>query len=1206
MAENNITEGELRNAFEEYLRENPDRQAEYNNMDTIQKSRMLEAFGRDYAMRRNNGQNQENAATETDQRPGFTSDEWQQLINGDNTQFLQQQNFLQGVDIVTLDKMGKLPDNFVDMSPEEKARTTEEIKAALTPEERLQFINEERHAKEAILEVYPPKRLVDTDKWLLEAAENTEDAALKAQLESAHETVLATMVKKTEEYANGNIVVDQSNIADVYDGANLMFDHIETQTEDANVQNNITVSREKLEAEIHIYDETNGFTGLSEDDANLVRKTYEQVLAQSDKAKFPPEQFEEFFSHLQFTSQDPANSIADDKEREEILQLFHDSVRQQAARQTAVKNKGAKKEDLATALNDEIQKAYSVQIGALLINNEMSLHGSEPDFTQAKAKENVDKALADIAAGKDYTVDQRSMVGQFANYTNDSMGWLNRLGTKIGKKAPVLGMMYDKVRKFDNTCIERFSPLYGQIKSFGQAIRGNMARQALNQAVRWGSQLIPGGNFVYGSYVAGQAAWRLGSKYKREKEEAKKRGQKFSSLKWLGNHVGEIASSAMLATAAYLPGGNMILGIGSAVVGTGTNLIKSYKASRAKGESRWKALRKSLTSGAASVGTAIASSLLLGKAVEATGLDDFTADYFKKTVPAGEYDPTDSHYSQSPVTDAAKQQELLGLDNQTLSEQGYTFEQGVSPNTEGAFLYSKGEAGFTTRDYSQDELDWAEKRNDGIRYSEYLDKQLVHELYQDPNSSDPLAHSEAAYENAINSLDKLAEKHPEMNSYINGEFQTNSEMLLYKLYNANMLAPDPNAISDSGLPIGEVMGVADANGDIVNYQDVFQKVLSGQELTETDYAVITKVEDHIGGQYDGVEGGVNDMGKIKDFDTLGDGSRPVDSYNTAADVGYENNEHPGSEDVYARFIETQYDPRTGGLPWGMVFDNQENGQQAMKERIGSNGAYLAQVRMKKKEQDVPQVIKKKKQDEIIPVVVPVKEETDEKPGYGKLLADEYKIIYGVDPQVVPEQNGNNAKYNHWIAYNNRVDAERQATGRDVDMYDFLTERRQKLDKVMENTGGLTLQGQEMMQGEVLKDYEAHKDNPGMAAAICGARQSMMQSNLTSHNYRDVITLSHFTDYTQHFIHSDAFVADGTRDISQNPSLKRDILAQDADSKRVYDVLDLNDYYVGNKSLKPYEAKPERVPAADVLKHMRTISKRNPKNAPTTPRKGKEM
>jgi len=939
MADNQISQN--RAVFEKYLEEHKDIAKKYAAMTPAEKKGFEDKFFKEMQGEKTN-----------QLKSGHTSDEWQQLINGDNTRFLQQQNFLQGVDIVTLDSMGKLPSDFANLSPEEKAGKVDEIKANLTPEDRLKFNNEEKKAKEAILEIYPPKRLVDTDKWLLEAAQKTKDDNIKNQLDQAHQTVLATMVKKTEDYAKGNIIVDQSNIADVYDGANLMFDHVEKQKDDADVKNNIAVSREKLEAEIKIYDDENGFTGLTEKDEPEIRKTYEQVLEQAGKVEFPPEEYKDFFSHLQFTAKDPAKGLADDKEREEMLQLFHDSVRQQAARQTAVKNKGTKKEELDAAFSDEIKKAYAVQIGALLINNEMSQHGGEPGFTPEKAEANAKKVLKDITAGKDYTVNRGALVGQFANYTNDSMGWLNRLGTKISKKAPVLGKMYEGVRKFDKTCIERFSPLYGQLKTFGQAVSGNMARQALNQAVRFGSQLIPGGNFFYGTYVAGQAAWRLSTKYKREKDEAKKNGQKFSGLKWLGSHVGEIASSAMLATAAYIPGGNVALGIGSAVVASGTNIIKSYKRSREKGESRWKALKKSLTSGAASVGTAVASSLLLGKAVEVTGLDDFTANYFKETVPAGEYDPNDSHYSQSPVTDAAKQQELVKLNDKALAEQGYRFEQGVDKGDPGAFLYEEGEKGFTTRDYSQGELQFAAERNDGIRYSEYLDKQWVHEDYQDPNSTDPLAHSETAHNNAISSLDKLAKSHPEMNSYIDGKFQSNSEMLLYKLYNANVLAPDPDAVSDSGPTIGEVLSAKDAQGQTVNYQDVFQKVLQGKELTETDYKVITLVEDHVGGQFDGTDGGVNDMGKLKDFNTYGDGARPVDSYNAGADVGYQTNNHPGTDDLYARFLETQYDPRAGGLPWGMVFDNQEKGsQQIMKERIGANGAYLDKVRKKVQEHD---------------------------------------------------------------------------------------------------------------------------------------------------------------------------------------------------------------------------------------------------------------
>lgn len=337
MADNK--ENKNRAVFKKYLEENKEAAKRYAAMTPAEKTEFEDNFFKRFEQiqKEKSSQRQE----------GFTSDEWQQLLNGDNTRFLQEQNFLQGVDIVTLDSMGKLPSDFANLSPEEKAKKVEEIKAALTPEERLTFNGEEKKAKEAILETYPPKRLVDTDNWLMEAAGKTKDANVKAQLEQAHQTVLATMVKKTEDYAKGEIIVDQSNIADVYDGANLMFDHVEKQTNDANVKNNITISRDKLEKEIKIYDDDNGFTGLTEKDEEEIRKTYEAVLTQADKQQFPPEEFpeefKEFFSHLQLTSKDPAKGMADAKEREELLRLFHDSVRQQAARQVAVKTKALKK-----------------------------------------------------------------------------------------------------------------------------------------------------------------------------------------------------------------------------------------------------------------------------------------------------------------------------------------------------------------------------------------------------------------------------------------------------------------------------------------------------------------------------------------------------------------------------------------------------------------------------------------------------------------------------------------------------------------------------------------------------------------------------------------------------------------------------------------------------------------------------------------------
>lgn len=1156
--------------------------------------------------------------TETIERPGFTSDEWQQLINGNETRFLSEQNFRRGIDIVVLEGMGKLPNNFSSLSPEEQQDTIDRIKNELTPEERQQFNDKDRQAKKDLLEVYPPKRLVDTDKWLEDAQNRAENDTLKQQIADSRKVIMDTMVNKIDAYAKGETVVDQSNIADVYDGANLMFDYVEERTDSDKVKNDISVSRGKLEDEINKYDETNGFSGLTEDNAAEINETYTRAVKQSEKTQNPPEQYASIWNSIE---------LSDESKREKLISSFDEAVLKQAAQKAAVKHKDAKGKELDEALKEELDAAYVEQLGALVINNEMQKHSGDKNYTPERAQKDAADAIKSLQSGQKYKVDNKAFVGNFAAYTNDRMGWLNRLGTKIGKKAPVLGNMYNGIKKFDDTCIKRFDPLYGQTKSFLGAVRGNMARQALNQVVRHGCQLIPGGNIVYGSYVAGQAAWRLATKYKREKAEAKKNGQKYSGWKFLRNHVGEITASAMLSVGAFIPGGNAALGLGSAAVAMGTSAIKTFKAARKKGNGFWKSIGKSISSIGASAGTAVTSSLLLGEAVKVSGLNDFTAEYFKETVPAGEYDPNDSHYSQSPVTDQAKIDELRQMDDKQLAESGHIYQNGVDKTAEGAFLVQEGKEGFTTRDYTQEELDFAKHRMEnvldpddthtgGTRYSEHLGHDWTDKSYADnPN----------AYDNAVKSIDELAKSHHDMSSYVDGEFKSNSDMLLYKLYQANVLAPSADALADNGQPIGEVLSYTDENGNTTNYQDVYQKVLNGEKLNESDYEVLHKVEDHVGGQH---EDGVNDMGKLKNFDNLGNGGNP-DSYNANADVGYELNEHPGQEEIYGRFVELNHDPRSDFIPFGMVFDNQERpAQTAMKERIGANGKTKEEIaaakeRIVKKKQEHSDVVVPKVPVAQIETKTPVanidaktpvaflevkqpkeEEHKEEKPGYGKLLADEYKILYGVDPQVIDsDKPSEHRQYQSWINYNNRVDAERQATGRDIDMYDFLTERRQKLDDVIAKqtvASNLNVAGQQLIGSEVAKDYEKHKDNPGMAAAIQGARQSLMQSNLTSKNYNETITLSHFTDYVGHYVTSDRLAADGTRDLAQNPVLKRDLFNASEGSKSEYTVVDLNDYYgTGKHTLPPEEQKKyldgSRYQAAIAKQKMAEIARHNPKN-----------
>jgi len=147
---------------------------------------------------------------------GYNADEWQQLIDGKDTDFLNAIDFVEGVEITALKAIGKLPDNFSDMTPDERRAVIE----ALSPIEMAKFNGAMNNASQKILETYPPRFMIFLHQRIgeeIKAEEakrkdsNTIDI-LKNQLDQLNKA----MVNKLEGYDNGDIVIDQTNIADVY------------------------------------------------------------------------------------------------------------------------------------------------------------------------------------------------------------------------------------------------------------------------------------------------------------------------------------------------------------------------------------------------------------------------------------------------------------------------------------------------------------------------------------------------------------------------------------------------------------------------------------------------------------------------------------------------------------------------------------------------------------------------------------------------------------------------------------------------------------------------------------------------------------------------------------------------------------------------------------------------------------------------------
>lgn len=196
----------------------------------------------------------------------------------------------------------------------------------------------------------------------------------------------------------------------------------------------------------------------------------------------------------------------------------------------------------------------------------------------------------------------------------------------------------------------------------------------------------------------------------------------------------------------------------------------------------------------------------------------------------------------------------------------------------------------------------------------------------------------------------------------------------------------------------------------------------------------------------------------------------------------------------------------------------------------------------------------------------------------KLLLDEYKIVYGIAPNT--EEGKNEA----WKNYCQRVEEERKTTAPEMSTNEFLLARRKKLDDlIMSSVPGDTevnADGKPIRKDYMLKQA---KDDRGRAGVVMEARQNLMQSNLTTDNIRNKITLSHFTKFIGHFIKKDEVVADGTRDISLNPKLKDKYKS----GKSKVAVIDLNQYLVDGK---PLEEAKQRVSGQDARRVMAEVKK----------------
>ena len=539
MAENKTSKN--MEIFAKYLEDNQEVAQRYAAMTPAEKKEFEENFFKQARVERLNQLNR-----------GRNSDEWQLTLDN--------------INMNVLTAMNKAPANLAKMPPQKRRDTIDTILDSFTPEENSQFLTLSNQAKKQLLENFPPKKLVATAQKLEELISQTDNAATKQALTSQFNMVNEEIALTINEIASGKIVIDQTNIADVYDGVNLMLDYADKKAPNGQpTPLTAGIRRDILEPQIAIYDEAHGLKDLTPADLAKVELNYKKASKMADKLPLDPN-IATVLGNLEFMDADGKP----EKDQKAQQALLVETIKAEAARNLA----GSKADITEDMVSAEVAKVAATRIGALVMGSE---------FAMAQNQAQAQAALTGLLNGQKYQVSNSGFIGYNAEYTNSSMGYMDRLAKKIGNTAPVLGQMYKRVKKFDKACIERFDPAYSQTKKLTKVMRNNCLRSAPMAALGMTlTHVQPYGAMVMAGVCAGYAAVRLIKSYRKASKEAKARGEKFGFMGFMKKHGIDVAITAISATGTAL--GMPWLGKAAMGLNAGRTAVKTFMEKRSLGQ----------------------------------------------------------------------------------------------------------------------------------------------------------------------------------------------------------------------------------------------------------------------------------------------------------------------------------------------------------------------------------------------------------------------------------------------------------------------------------------------------------------------------------------------------------------------------------------------------------------------------------------------
>ena len=753
----------------------------------------------------------------------------------------------------------------------------------LNDEDAIRFVDELGKVRMEVLEFLPPKFLVNLSGEL-----KSKIATAQGEEKEGYESRLRAVQKRMDDLikdcAKKEVAIEPGNIAHVYDGMVLLLNERAGEKE---LSEPIAICRKLLEDCIAEYDKEYGLDGLTEESADEleVRRAQAQEFVNNIVLS---KETKNAFDNLNFVD-DKGNPVPQKFENgnvisESELETLYDIIRSQVLNELTVKG------DITQERANDLANRYAASLITSVVTNGHIL----ADVKLESIAKEVGKTIEGFKKGNKFNVTKTNMVSHVAGHISNTMGFLQRLGSKVGKSASVVKNLYTPIARMDDLAKKRWGKDYTTAKNFTSLLGKNLLRGSAYAAVSNVAARIPPMGTYVGIVFAMDSVRRFAKLYKKQKEEAAQNGEKYGLSTFVKRNSGALLMTAASTTATFCNVQLLADAVRIANVAR-SGIISGLQTNKAKGgKSFWKGGWKS---------------------------KDFWSGFGKGAAMGA---------ATAVLTPAISSGMDVVMDNTGLSDAILNFsDKEVVIDLPGSTSVS--------HDYSDKAMEIAEARNNGEGRYDATGSYRVDTEY--------------SAEQLNTALDAIRNSGVE-------EFGGNEQMIMYKMYQAHLLgsANAPVIGGESGVTLGDVMGVTDADGNETTFQDTYKKLIGGEELSAADMEVMKKVEMCISGDAKTMGQLIPDVGL--------DGTW---SYNTQANAGLERHEHTTPGEKSTIIIDAEKVDIIPYLPFDDIYVGKVKAR--LNDDPGSLGQWFKKMEVKPKPKPKPDPI-----EPIYPIIPPKNEQ----------------------------------------------------------------------------------------------------------------------------------------------------------------------------------------------------------------------------------------